>query len=153
VIAHNTGAFVEIPDFLDSHHDITNTSDVDSYLARLEASALDDENARLAHDSAAGVQLPDFLLDKVIHQLTVARQIPIADWRIVAGFVKRAQAYRKDPGVGGCKDRGVEGCAGNGTADRGDETSTRARELRCRRLEDAGGRCVLRVDPAGGHYH
>src|SRR5499427_3112367 len=55
VVAQNTGAFVEVPDFLDSHHDITNTSDVDSYLIRLEAyaRALDDENARLAHDSAA----------------------------------------------------------------------------------------------------
>jgi uncharacterized protein (DUF885 family) len=100
VVAQNTGAFVEIPDFLDSHHDITNASDVESYLARLEAyaRALDDEYARLAHDNAAGVRLPDFLVDKVVHQLTVARQMPIADWQIVAGFAKRAEAYRKDAG-------------------------------------------------------
>ena len=100
VVAQNTGAFVEIPDFLDSHHDITTASDVDAYLARLEAyaRALDDENARLAHDSAAGVQLPDFLLDKVVQQLTVARQMPIAEWRIVAEFAKRAAAYRTDAG-------------------------------------------------------
>src|SRR6516165_4298706 len=84
VVAQNTGAFVEVPDFLDSHHDITSAADVDSYLARLEAyaRALDDENARVAQDSAAGVQLPSFLLDKVVHQLTVARQLPSADWRI-----------------------------------------------------------------------
>jgi len=100
VVAQNTGAFVEIPDFLDSHHDITTASDVDAYLARLEAyaRALDDENARLAHDSAAGVQLPDFLLDKVVQQLSVARQMPIAEWRIVAEFAKRAAAYRTDAG-------------------------------------------------------
>ncbi len=100
VVAQNTGAFVEVPDFLESHHDIANAADVDSYLARLEAyaRALDDENARLAHDSAAGVQLPDFLIDKVIHQLTVARQMPIADWRIVVGFAKRALPYRQSAG-------------------------------------------------------
>jgi uncharacterized protein (DUF885 family) len=100
VVAQNTGAFVEVPDFLDSHHDITNAADVAAYLARLEAyaGALDDETARLAHDSAAGVQLPDFLIDKVIHQLTVARQMPITDWRIVGGFAKRAEVYRKDAG-------------------------------------------------------
>ncbi|HVO47941.1 MAG TPA: DUF885 family protein [Steroidobacteraceae bacterium] len=100
VVAQNTGAFVEIPDFLDSHHDIANAADVDSYLTRLEAygRAIDDENVRLAHDSAGGVQLPDFLLDKVVHQLTVARQIPIAEWGIVAGFARRAETYRKDAG-------------------------------------------------------
>src|SRR6516165_2326785 len=75
VVAQNTGAFVEVPDFLESHHDITNASDVDSYLARLEAvaRALDSANARLAHDRAAGVQRPGFLFDKVVHQLTGAR--------------------------------------------------------------------------------
>ena len=36
VVAQNTGAFVEIPDFLDSNHQVEDRADADSYLARVE---------------------------------------------------------------------------------------------------------------------
>ena len=95
VVAQNTGAFVETPDFLDSHHKISTPADADAYLARLEAYAgtLDGETERLRHDSAAGVSMPDFLLDKTLKQLTTARAIPVADWVIVSEFAKRTASF------------------------------------------------------------
>ena len=38
-VAQNTGAFVEIPDFLDSNHAVESAADAEAYLARLEAYA------------------------------------------------------------------------------------------------------------------
>ena len=39
VVTQNTGAFVEVPDFLDSHHTIAAPADAESYLERLQAYA------------------------------------------------------------------------------------------------------------------
>ena len=93
VVAQNTGAFVEIPDFLDSQHGVSNAADVDAYLARLElyAAQLDGETARLKHDGALGVIAPDFLLDKTLKQQKGARAQPIADWGLVTSLAKKAK--------------------------------------------------------------
>jgi uncharacterized protein (DUF885 family) len=93
VVAQNTGAFVETPDFLDSLHGVTNAADVESYLARLElyAAQLDGETARLKHDGAMGVIAPDFLLDKTLKQQRGARAQPIADWGLVTSLAKKAK--------------------------------------------------------------
>ena len=68
VVTQNMGAFVEVPEFLDSQHKIAAPADAESYLERLQAyaRALDGETARLRHDSAAGVMAPSFILDKTI---------------------------------------------------------------------------------------
>ena len=68
VVTQNMGAFVEVPEFLDSQHKITAPADAEAYLERLQAyaRALDGETARLRHDSAAGVTAPSFILDKTI---------------------------------------------------------------------------------------
>jgi uncharacterized protein (DUF885 family) len=93
VVAQNTGAFVEIPDFLDSQHGVANTADIDAYLTRLElyAAQLDGETARLKHDGALGVVAPDFLLDKTLKQQRSARAQPIADWGLVTSLAKKAK--------------------------------------------------------------
>lgn len=93
VVAQNTGAFVETPDFLDSLHGVANAADVESYLHRLElyAAQLDGETARLKHDGAMGVIAPDFLLDKTLKQQKGARAQPIAEWGLVAGLAKKAR--------------------------------------------------------------
>jgi uncharacterized protein (DUF885 family) len=90
-VAQNTGAFVEIPDFLDSNHAIATAADADSYLARLEAygSALEGETERLRHDSAIGVVAPDFLLDKTLRQMKAARTQPIPQWGLVTSIARR----------------------------------------------------------------
>ncbi|HEX4736363.1 MAG TPA: DUF885 family protein [Allosphingosinicella sp.] len=94
VVAQNTGAFVEIPDFLDSNHQVKDRADADAYLARLElyAAALDGETERLRHDSGLGVIAPDFLLDKTLRQMKAGRAEPIAQWGIVTSLAKRTEA-------------------------------------------------------------
>ena len=91
VVAQNTGAFVEVPDFLDSQHKIERPADADAYLARLEAyaAALDGETARIVADGARGVVLPAFLLDKTLAQLRAGRAEPVANSTIVASLAKR----------------------------------------------------------------
>ncbi|HEX5185065.1 MAG TPA: DUF885 family protein [Allosphingosinicella sp.] len=98
VVTQNTGAFVEIPDFLDSNHQVKTHADADSYLARLElyAAALDGETERLRHDSALGVIAPDFLLDKTLGQMKKARAQPIGDWGIVTSLGKRTESMGGD---------------------------------------------------------
>lgn len=93
-VAQNVGAFVEVPDFLTSQHKIDTRQDADSYLARLTAygQALDAETERLRHDSAQGVGMPDFLLDKAILQMKTASAIPVGQWEIVGHFEKGAKA-------------------------------------------------------------
>ena len=98
VVAQNTGAFVEIPDFLESQHRIATAEDADAYLERMQAyaSALDGETARLRHDGAEGVILPSFLLDKTIRQLSTGRAIPPAQWGIVGTLAKHTEPFAKD---------------------------------------------------------
>lgn len=95
VVAQNTGAFVEIPDFLDSNHVVETPADADAYLARLTAYAgtLDGETERLRHDKAIGVVAPDFLLDKTIRQMKGARAQPIESWGLVTSLGRRAGAF------------------------------------------------------------
>jgi uncharacterized protein (DUF885 family) len=93
VVAQNTGAFVETPDFLDSLHGVADAADVESYLHRLElyAAQLDGETARLKHDGALGVIAPNFLLEKTLKQQKGARAQPIADWGLVAGLARKTK--------------------------------------------------------------
>ncbi|MEA3053257.1 MAG: hypothetical protein QOG72_2160 [Sphingomonadales bacterium] len=92
VVAQNTGAFVEVPDFLDSSHTIASPADADAYLARVEAyaEALDGETGRLAHDRGIGVVAPDFLLDKTLKQMRSARAQPVAQWGLVTSLARRS---------------------------------------------------------------
>jgi len=90
-VSQNTGAFVEIPDLLDSNHKVENAADAEAYLTRLEAYAavLDGETGRLAHDASIGVVAPDFILDKALHQQRTVRSSPIAGWGLVTSLARR----------------------------------------------------------------
>ncbi|HEY4369120.1 MAG TPA: DUF885 family protein [Steroidobacteraceae bacterium] len=91
VVAQNTGAFLEIPGLLDTQHTVETPKDADAYLSRLEAYAgqLDGETGRLKTDAAQGVVAPDFLLDKTLSQLKIARSGNVADWSLVTSLAKR----------------------------------------------------------------
>jgi uncharacterized protein (DUF885 family) len=98
VVAQNTGAFIETPDFLDSSHKVETAADAEAYLARLEAYAgqLDGETERLAHDRGLGVVAPDFLLDKTVRQMKSARSQPIGEWGLVTSLARRTAAIPGD---------------------------------------------------------
>jgi uncharacterized protein (DUF885 family) len=93
VVAQNTGAFLEIPGLLDEQHTIASREDADAYLARMEAYAaqLDGETGILESSAAQSVFAPDFLLDKTLNQLKIARSGDVAQWSLVTSLGKRTQ--------------------------------------------------------------
>lgn len=92
-VAQNTGAFVEIPSFLDSSHSIKSNDDIDAYLERMKAYAkqLDGETERVLHDAEQGSILPDFLLQKTIDQLSGTLNNPSSKWGLVTSVINRGQ--------------------------------------------------------------
>jgi uncharacterized protein (DUF885 family) len=98
VVAQNTGAFLEIPTLLDEQHTVTTREDAEAYLARLEAYAgqLDGETGRLKSAAGRAVIAPDFLLDKTLQQLTIARSGNIAEWSLVTSLARRTQTLGAD---------------------------------------------------------
>ena len=97
VVAQNTGAFVELPQFLGSSHSIATKEDADAYVTRMKAYAaqLDGETERVQADGARGVILPDFLMAKTLGQLRGQLSKSVADWGIVLGL---AEATKDIPG-------------------------------------------------------
>jgi uncharacterized protein (DUF885 family) len=98
VVAQNTGAFLEIPGLLDEQHTVSSPADADAYLARLEAYAgqLDGETERLRSAGAQNVIAPNFLLDKTLGQLRVARTGKVEDWSLVQSLAKRTASMPGD---------------------------------------------------------
>ena len=95
VAAQNTGAFIEIPSFLDSSHSINSAQAAEDYLSRMTAyaSQLDGETDRIRRDGEKGMILPDFLLAKTINQLETARAQAPKDWSIVKSLTSRASQF------------------------------------------------------------
>ena len=98
VVAQNTGAFLEIPSFLEEQHTVSTREDADAYLVRLSAYAgqIDGETERLKSARAQGVIAPDFLLDKTLAQIKIARSGNVADWSMIASFVKKTASIPGD---------------------------------------------------------
>jgi len=91
VVSQNTGAYVELPDTLENHHDVATDEDADAYLARLEsyALALNGETGRLITDQARGAILPGFLIDIAVKQLEGMRDQPVEQWSLVQSFAAK----------------------------------------------------------------
>ena len=75
VVCQNVGAYLDVPRFLDSDHQVRSREDGESYLDRLESYAeqLDGETERLKIAGGKGVIAPDFALDKALKQIRQAR--------------------------------------------------------------------------------
>ncbi|HEY0149836.1 MAG TPA: DUF885 family protein [Allosphingosinicella sp.] len=106
VVAQNTGAFVEIPDFLDANHKVEDAAGADAYLSRLMGygAVLDGETQRLANNRALGVIAPNFLLDKTLRQMKASRAQPTKDWGLVTSLTRRTAGI---PGDWGARAQGV----------------------------------------------
>ncbi|MGH8251232.1 MAG: DUF885 domain-containing protein [Steroidobacteraceae bacterium] len=105
IVAQNTGAFLEIPTLLEEQHTVTRREDADAYLARLAAYAgqIDGETERLRTAAAQGVIAPDFILDKTLAQIRLARGGDTASWSVVASFAKKTASI-----PGGHADRAAK---------------------------------------------
>ncbi|QIL03309.1 DUF885 domain-containing protein [Sphingomonas sinipercae] len=71
VVIQNVGAYLDVPRFLDSEHQIETSADAEAYLARLAQfpAVLDGELARMQAARAKGLVPPKFAIDKALEQL------------------------------------------------------------------------------------
>jgi uncharacterized protein (DUF885 family) len=94
VVSQQGGAYVEVPEFLDSQHSIETEDDADDYLSRLHemSKVLGDETARIARDAAQGVVPPDFILANMLGQQKAMLAVAPAKSRLVASLAGRARA-------------------------------------------------------------
>jgi uncharacterized protein (DUF885 family) len=94
VVSQQDGTAANTGEFLNAQHLIDTKADCDAYLARLEqyATALDQENARMADAAGKGVIPPDFLLTKAVGQLTELRGTRAGSTRLVTSLAERAKA-------------------------------------------------------------
>jgi uncharacterized protein (DUF885 family) len=74
VVIQNVGAYLDVPRFLDSEHQVRDAADAESWLARLSRypAALDGELERMRSARALGLVPPSFLIDKALEQLTAS---------------------------------------------------------------------------------
>ncbi len=93
VVSQLTGAYQQVPDFLDTKHRIETKEDAGAYLSRLAAfgDQLDANTAKMKHDAGLGVVPPDFLLDLTLTQLGKSDG-PAESNLLVASITKRAAA-------------------------------------------------------------
>ena len=74
LVIQNVGAYLDVPRFLDSEHQIETAADAEAYLARLAAypQELDNELGRVIMARYKGLIPPAFLIDKALTQLTAS---------------------------------------------------------------------------------
>jgi uncharacterized protein (DUF885 family) len=104
IVSQLTGAYQDVPDFLDTKHSIQSAADADAYLSRMAAFAvnIDANTERMRHDAALGVAPPDFILDLTLIQLGKTRTASPDDNLLVTSLARRGAAkglpdsYAKD---------------------------------------------------------
>lgn len=142
-----TGAYQDVPDFLDNQHRVRDAVDADAYLARLEAFAtvLDQESERQRADAARGVFAPDYVLDTTLKQFASLRDKAPGEFGLVTGFKAKLEAAKLPPERGARAEKIV--------ADKIFPALDRQRalvtELRSRATHDAG---VWRLPDGEAYY-
>jgi uncharacterized protein (DUF885 family) len=93
VVSQLTGAYVGIPDFLDSQHQVTDQASAQAWIARVDgfAGQLNDEVERIKADAAKGVIAPDFIIDRALGQLRGFAGIKPADTVLVSSLMRKAK--------------------------------------------------------------
>ena len=94
VLSQLSGAYRDVPDFLDSQHPVANASDADAYLARLAAfpTAIDNDTERQRADATKGVFAPDYILDTALKQLGAVRDQAAGDTVMVKALARKLKA-------------------------------------------------------------
>jgi len=93
-VTQQNGGYNQIPEFLDSQHQIETRADADAYLARLDAfgPALAQESDRITADAARNVVPPSFILATTLKQLRGMRATPAAAQKMVTSIATRTAA-------------------------------------------------------------
>ncbi len=92
-VSQLSGAYHDVPDFLDTQHQIETAADAEAYLSRLDAMAvaLGQELEQVQHDAALGVVPPDFVIDATLTQMHTFLNTPAEKATLVNSLVTRAR--------------------------------------------------------------
>lgn len=147
VVSQLTGAYQQVPTFLDKQHKIENKADADAYLARLRAFArvMDEEIERVRHDAALKVIPPDFLIDRTLEQMRTLRATAPAQSILVTSIATRTQKL----GIAGSYAADAAQLVEHEVYPALDRQAAVMRELRPRAVHDAG---VARL-PEGATFY
>jgi len=93
VVIQNVGAYLDIPRFLDSDHQVENAADADAYLARMHSYAqqLDGELERIKAARGSGLVPPAFLLDKALQQINLSAKNAREGGSLVESIERRSK--------------------------------------------------------------
>ena len=99
VLSQLTGAYQDVPDFLDSQHKIETRADAEAYVSRLEAFArnVDFEVDQARADAGRGVVPPVYVIDKALTQTRTLRGERGPESGLVRSLVRRT------------REKGIEG--------------------------------------------
>jgi uncharacterized protein (DUF885 family) len=99
VVIQNVGAYLDIPRFLDSDHQIETATDAEAYLTRLQSYAqqLDGELGRIQAAREMKLIPPGFLLDKAMGQL----RLSVASARDGGSVVESIERRTKEKNIPG----------------------------------------------------
>jgi uncharacterized protein (DUF885 family) len=93
-VSQQSGAALEIPDFLDTKHRVETRTGAEAYLSRLRAlpRVLTEEDGAIQSDAAKGVIPPRFILDKAIAQISSLRAPNPQEHPLVQSLVRKASS-------------------------------------------------------------
>jgi uncharacterized protein (DUF885 family) len=94
IVSQLSGAYQQVPDFLDTQHSIETKADAEAYLARIAAfaRAMDQETAQVRHDAGLGVIPPDFVIDTTLKQMKSFADTAADKATLVSSIATRAKA-------------------------------------------------------------
>jgi len=91
IVSQLGGAYADVPDLLETKHDVASAADAEAYCERLTAyaRAVDGETGRIRADAARGAIPPVLVIDLTAGQLKGIRATPAAQWGIVTSFAAK----------------------------------------------------------------
>ncbi|HET7816867.1 MAG TPA: DUF885 domain-containing protein [Sphingomicrobium sp.] len=93
VVIQNVGAYLDVPRFLDSDHQINERADAEAYVERLRSwpRQLDNELGRVIMARYKGLIPPGFLIDKALTQLKASAKSAREGGTVVESLVRRTR--------------------------------------------------------------
>jgi uncharacterized protein (DUF885 family) len=98
VVTQLTGAYVSVPDFLDSKHQVKTAQDAEDYIARVSAFAerMDQETAEVKAQADKDIVPPDFCIDGAVKQLREFAAKKPADTVLAQALARKVAAANLD---------------------------------------------------------